>query len=301
MSTEQLHTLETEKQNRSSTDLDRMSAYDIVELMNKEDMTVARAVSQVLPQVAAAVDMITGSLKKNGRLVYVGAGTSGRLALLDASECPPTFGADEGLVVAVIAGGSTAITKAIEGAEDDSDAGERRLRELSLSKRDVVVGITASGRAPFVAGALAYARAIGAGTVALSCNVPARISSLAEVAIEVPTGPEILTGSTRLKAGTAQKMVLNMLSTASMVRVGKVYRNYMIDVKPLNSKLVDRACRILVETTGAVYNDALKALESSGMNTMTAFIMLKTGLSSMEAAQKLKEAGGSYRAVLGDL
>ncbi|MDQ7826562.1 MAG: N-acetylmuramic acid 6-phosphate etherase [Candidatus Eremiobacteraeota bacterium] len=294
-----VNSLNTEKQNEKSANLDIMSAYEIVQLMNSEDMTVAQAVGTVLPQVARAVEMIAESMKRGGRLIYVGAGTSGRLALLDASECPPTFGAEEGLVVAVIAGGDAAVRHAVEGAEDDSEAGGRELRGLSISAQDVVVGITASGKAPFVAGALAYARREGAHTVALACNSPAMISSVADVAIEVPTGPEVLTGSTRLKAGTAQKMVLNMLSTASMVLMGKVYRNYMISVKPLNSKLVDRACRILAETAEVSYQEASRSLKSAGMDTMTAFVMLKTGLTAGEAVKKLKDAGNSLRAALG--
>jgi N-acetylmuramic acid 6-phosphate etherase len=295
---EELDSLQTEKQNESSLSLDRMTAIEIVDAMNREDMTVAAAVRKALPEIAGAVEHIARSLKKGGRLIYSGAGTSGRLALLDASECPPTFGVEEGLVTALIAGGADAVTKAIEGAEDDRDAGKKHLQEVFLCPNDVVVGITASGRAPYVLGALAYARSIGAFTVALSCNARAEISKEADVAIEVPTGTEILTGSTRLKAGTAQKMVLNMISTASMVLMGKVYQNYMIDVKPLNSKLRDRACRILVKTTGARYEDASKSLTSAGMNTMAAFIMLKTGLSAEEAHSRLEEAGGSFRRVL---
>ncbi|MHC9540297.1 MAG: N-acetylmuramic acid 6-phosphate etherase [Vulcanimicrobiota bacterium] len=300
MSTEELHTLNTEKQNTRSANLDSMSAYEIVQLMNSEDMTVAHAVSTVLPRIAEASELIAESMKKGGRLIYVGAGTSGRLALLDASECPPTFGAEEDRVVAVIAGGDSAVSRAVEGAEDDQAAGERKMRGLSLTANDVVVGITASGRAPFVIGALAYAGEQGARTVALACNSPAQISTIADVAIEVPTGPEILTGSTRLKAGTAQKMVLNMLSTAGMVLAGRVYRNYMIGVKPLNRKLVDRACRILAETAEVSYQEASGALEISGRNTMAAFLMLKKGLSADEAAQRLREAGDSLREALGE-
>jgi N-acetylmuramic acid 6-phosphate etherase len=295
---EELERLETEKPNEDSLNLDHMSAFEIAEAMNREDMTVASAVQRALPQIAKAVEEIVRSLKKGGRLVYCGAGTSGRLALLDASECPPTFGVDEGLVSALIAGGGSAITKAIEGAEDDFAAGGRDLEKIACGPADVVVGITASGRAPYVRGALAYARSIGAFTVALSCNTPAEISGDADVAIEVPTGSEVLTGSTRLKAGTAQKMVLNMLSTASMVLMGKVYRNYMIDLKPLNSKLMDRACRILMHTTGTPYEEAARSLARAGMNTMTAFVMLKTGLTAEEARKKLDAAGGSFHGVI---
>jgi N-acetylmuramic acid 6-phosphate etherase len=244
------------------------------------------------------VEQIARSLGQGGRLIYAGAGTSGRIAILDASECPPTFGVDEGVVVALIAGGTMAVQHAVEGAEDDADAGRRDLEEISLSGKDVVVGITASGQAPYVRGALDYARSLGAFTVALSCNVSAEISKGADVAIEVVTGPEVLTGSTRLKAGTAQKMVLNMLTTAAMVLQGKAYGNYMIDVKPLNLKLQDRARRILMKTTGASYEEAGAALEMAKMHTKTAFVMLKTGLSSEEARKKLEEAGGFVRAVI---
>lgn len=297
---ERLDILETEKQNQCCLNLDRMSAREIVDAMNCEDAGVSTAVREALPQVASAVELIAESLEKGGRLIYVGAGTSGRLALLDASECPPTFGVDEGLVRAVIAGGSDAITRAVEGAEDDSHAGEEDLRKISLTSLDAVVGISASGRAPYVRGALRYARSLGAATISLSCNASAQISASADVPIEVRTGAEILTGSTRLKAGTAQKMILNMLSTAAMVLMGKVYQNLMIDVKPLNSKLVDRACRILAQTTGASYGDAAEALTGAGNDTKTAFIMLKTGLSAAQARRSIEEAGGRLHAIIGD-
>lgn len=300
MNGEELHALGTESRNARSENLDGMSAYEIVELMNSEDMTVAQAVSKALPSIAEAAGLVAGAIRRGGRLIYVGAGTSGRLALLDASECPPTFGTDEGRVVAVIAGGDAAVSKAVEGAEDDSEAGERKLRELSVTSDDVVVGITASGRAPFVIGALRCAGESGARTVALSCNSAAKISAVADVAIEIPTGPEVVTGSTRLKAGTAQKMVLNMLSTAGMALAGKVYRNYMIAVKPLNSKLVDRACRILAETADVSRDEARMALDETGMNTMAAFLMLKKGIPSGDAAKRLREAGDSLRDALGE-
>ncbi len=298
MTMEEIGSLETERQNENSLNLDRMSAFEIVDSMNREDMKVASVVREALPEISRAVENIARSLKKGGRLIYIGAGTSGRLALLDASECPPTFGVDERVVQAVIAGGNTAVTKAVEGAEDDYDAGKRDLQELSFSSDDVAVGITASGRAPYVRGALDYAMTVGAFTVALSCNVTSEISKSADIAIELPTGPEILTGSTRLKAGTAQKMVLNMLSTASMVLMEKVYQNYMIDLKPVNIKLLDRACRILVKTTGARYEDASESLRRAGMNTKSAFIMLKMGISAGEAQSRLEKAGGSCRRVL---
>jgi len=300
MNGEELHALGTEKRNARSENLDSMSAYEIVQLMNSEDMTVAQAVSKALPSIAEAAGLVAGAIRRGGRLIYVGAGTSGRLALLDASECPPTFGTDECRVVAVMAGGEAAVSKAVEGAEDDSEAGERRLRELSVTADDVVVGITASGRAPFVTGALRCASESGARTVALSCNASAKISAIADVAIEVPTGPEVVTGSTRLKAGTAQKMVLNMLSTAGMALAGKVYRNYMIAVKPLNRKLVDRACRILAETADVSRDEARRALDETGMNTMAAFLMLKKGISAGDALKRLSESGDSLRDALGD-
>ena len=290
--------LATEQANERTANLDQMSAVEIVTAMNREDQTVAQAIEQALPQIARAVDLITDKLAGGGRLFYIGAGTSGRLGILDASECPPTFSTDPELVQGLIAGGEAALVNALEGAEDDFDAGRDDLQQADLTGHDVVVGIAASGRTPYVSGGLTYARQVGAGTVALSCNAPAEISQLAEVAIEVVTGPEVLMGSTRLKAGTAQKMVLNMLSTASMVRLGKVYKNLMIDVKPTNKKLVDRACRILMSAANAEYDTAAEALQAADNRVKVALVMIKTGLSADEAQNRLDQVSGFVRAAI---
>ncbi|TCP59232.1 N-acetylmuramic acid 6-phosphate etherase [Tumebacillus sp. BK434] len=287
--------LSTEQTNEQSANLDRLSALEIVTLINREDQTVALAVQQALPQIGAAVKAIAEALAKGGRLFYIGAGTSGRLGILDASECPPTFGTEATLVQGLIAGGDSALINALEGAEDDADAGAQDLRAANLTLLDVVVGIAASGRTPYVAGALTHAREIGAATIALSCNAPAEISQLADVAIEVVTGPEVLMGSTRLKAGTAQKMVLNMLSTASMVLNGKVYQNLMIDVKPTNIKLIDRATRILTMAADVDEDTAAAALKLADNRAKVALVMLKTGLGPQEAEARLQAVGGFVR------
>jgi N-acetylmuramic acid 6-phosphate etherase len=292
---ESISKLQTEQTNENSANLDRMSALEIVTVINREDQSVAKAVEKALPEIARAVDVISKALAQGGRLFYVGAGTSGRLGILDASECPPTFGTDPELVQGLIAGGEAALVNALEGAEDDAAAGAQDLKKQQLSLLDVVVGISASGRTPYVAGALTYAKEVGAATVALSCNAPAEISGLADVAIEVVTGPEVLMGSTRMKAGTAQKMVLNMLSTASMVRCGKVYRNLMIDVRPTNVKLVDRATRILTLAADVDYETAAAALKAANNRAKVALVMLKTGLSAEEAETRLQEVNGFVR------
>src|SRR5437879_4875109 len=227
----------TEQRNAASQNLDRMTAMEIVRLMNREDRKVAIAVRRELPAIARAVDAIVSGIRKGGRLLYVGAGSSGRMAVLDAAECPPTFGTSPKLVQALIAGGRPAVTGAVEGAEDSRENGERDLRAKKLTRRDVVVGITASGTTPYVLSALKYARKKGATTVAITVNPRTPVARVANVVIAPKVGPEILTGSTRLKAGTAQKMVLNMLSTAAMARLGHVYENLMIDVKPSNQKV----------------------------------------------------------------
>lgn len=275
-----------------------MDSLAIVTLMNREDHKVTARVAEAIPAIACAVDAIVGALKMGGRLIYIGAGTSGRLGVLDASECPPTFGTHPDTVVPLLAGGENAIFHAVEGAEDDADAGEADLQRIGLTDRDVVVGISASGRTPYVLGALTHARSRGITTVAVCCNMGTPIGQIAHIAIEVNTGPEILGGSTRLKAGTAQKMVLNMLSTASMVHLGKVYTNLMVDVTPTNAKLVDRACRILTQTAGVDYSTAVDMLKAANYRTKVALVMAKTGLSAGEAQDRLDEEGGFVRAVL---
>ncbi|MBQ8320030.1 MAG: N-acetylmuramic acid 6-phosphate etherase [Clostridia bacterium] len=240
----------TERRNEKSMNLDKMSAMEIVRLMNDEDKGVAYAVERALPEIAEAVERIVGSINVGGRLVYIGAGTSGRLGVLDASECPPTFGIPHGVVVGVIAGGKEAVRKAAEGAEDSACNGIRDVQELGLCAKDTIVGISVAGDAEYVCSALEYARSVGAVTVALTCNEDAKIAEIAEIAIVTDTGAEVLTGSTRLKAGTAHKMVLNMLSTAVMVRTGKVIENLMVNVTPTNVKLFNRAARICDALTG---------------------------------------------------
>ncbi|PRX40486.1 N-acetylmuramic acid 6-phosphate etherase [Planifilum fimeticola] len=295
---EPLDHLTTERENDKSAGLDEMSALEIVTLMNGEDRTVAEAVRKALPVIAEAVEAIVASFKAGGRLIYAGAGTSGRLGVLDASELPPTFGVDPSRAVALLAGGRDAVFQAKEGAEDDAEAGRRDLQGIRLESRDAVVGISASGRTPYVIGALEYAKEIGAKAISLSCNRPARMSSIADVAIEVVTGPEVLTGSTRLKAGTAQKMVLNMLSTAAMVRLGKTYKNLMVDVKPTNEKLVDRARRILMKATGVSYEEADRALKAADLQVKVALVMIQTGSTAEEARARLEASGGFVRAAV---
>lgn len=287
--------LGTETANPRSADLDVMSALDLVRVMNAEDHTVPRAVERALPTIAAAVDLIVSARHLGGRLIYLGAGTSGRIGLLDAVECPPTFGTDPDEVLGVIAGGDGAFLQAVEGAEDDPRQAEADLDAVGLTGSDVVVGIAASGRTPYVMGGLSYAQALGAATVSLACNRQAPISATADVAIEIDTGPEILTGSTRLKAGTAQKLVCNMLSTASMVRTGKVYRNLMVDVQPTNAKLVDRSIRIVAAAADVDTATAQQAVERAGGNVKTAIVMLLASCGASEARQRLAVNDGRVR------
>lgn len=290
--------LGTERRNPRTADLDTLSTAELLERINDEDATVAGAVRAVLPQVAEAVERIATARRRGGRLVYLGAGTSGRLGLLDAVECPPTFGTDPSEVLGLMAGGRDAFVVAVEGAEDDPALGAADVAGVDVGPDDVVVGLAASGRTPYVLGGLAEARARGAATVAVACNVASRIGAAADVAIEVDTGPEVLTGSTRLKAGTAQKLVCNMLSTASMVRTGKVYGNLMVDVKPTNAKLVDRAQRIVAEATGAAPEVAADALAAAGVHAKTAVVMLLAECDADRARSLLDAVGGDVRAAL---
>jgi N-acetylmuramic acid 6-phosphate etherase len=290
----------TEHRNAASKNLDRMSAKEIVGLMNREDRKVAAAVGRELPAIARAVDAIVNSIHNGGRLIYVGAGSSGRMAVLDAAECPPTFGTSPKLVQAFIAGGRPAVTGAVEGAEDSLENGKRDLRAHKLTRRDVVVGITASGTTPYVLSALEYAHGNGATTVAITVNPQTPVARLAKILIAPKVGPEILTGSTRLKAGTAQKMVLNMLTTAAMARLGHVYENLMIDVKPSNQKVSDRIVRILAEASGKSLSASEHALRQSGHNLRLALVMLKLRVSAHEAKKKLRETTGDLREALGE-
>lgn len=294
----QLGNLETEQLNPATAQIDSIPTLEMLELINDADSQVSGAVKAVLPEIARAVDMIAAAFQSGGRMVYVGAGTSGRLGVLDASECPPTFGVPADMVVGLIAGGDGALRNPIEGAEDDAGAGRRDLEAIRFGGQDILVGIAASGRTPYVMGALRYAAEIGAATVALACVTGAAISSLARVAIEVPVGPEVIGGSTRMKAGTAQKMVLNMLSTGSMIRTGKVYHNLMIDVMATNEKLTERALRIIGQVAGTGRDEAQRALEEAGQNVKLAVYILKTGCSAEQGRQALQRAQGRLKEAL---
>jgi N-acetylmuramic acid 6-phosphate etherase len=290
----------TEQRNPASKNLDRMTATEIVRLMNREDRNVAIAVSRELPAIGRAVDAIVNGIRKGGRLLYVGAGSSGRMGVLDAAECPPTFGTSPQMVQALIAGGRRAITHAVEGAEDSTQNGERDLRAKKLTRNDVVVGIAASGTTPYVLGALKHARKRGAATVAVTSNLRMPLGRLAKIVIAPEVGPEVLTGSTRLKAGTSQKMVLNMLSTAVMARLGHVYENLMIDVVITNEKVAERALRILAEASGKSVSAAEHALRAAGHNMRVALVMLKRGAGAREARKFIVGAGGDLRKALGE-
>ena len=290
----------SEQRNAASKNLDRMSAMQIVRLMNREDHKVAAAVGRELPAIARAVDAIVNAIRSGGRLLYVGAGSSGRVAVLDAAECPPTFGTSPTVVQALIAGGRPAVTGAVEGAEDSLANGKRDLLAKKLTRRDVVVGITASGTTPYVLAALRYARQRGAATVAITVNPRTPVARLAKILIAIEVGPEILTGSTRLKAGTAQKMVLNMLTTAAMARLGHVYENLMIDVKASNQKVSQRIVRILAEASGKSVSASKHALRQAGHNMRLALVMLKLGVGVRAAKAKVKQANGDLRKALGE-
>ncbi len=288
----------TESQNPRTAGIDRLSTLDMVTRINDEDAKVAGAVRGALPQIAQAVDAIADRLRRGGRLIYVGAGTSGRLGVLDAVECVPTFSTDPGLVVALIAGGARAITRSVEGAEDDRDAGRAELLALDLTANDAVVGIAASGRTPYVLGAVEVANEIGAQTVGVACNQPSALLDAAQIAIGVPVGAEVITGSTRMKAGTAQKLVLNMLSTGTMIKLGKVYGNLMVDLRPTNSKLVDRARRIIAQVAGVDDDEAARLLDASGNQVKTAIVMARRGVDASAARALLSAAQGRLREVI---
>lgn len=290
-----LASLGTETPNSRTTNLDTMSTLDLLATMNSEDEAVPRAVRQALPDISRAVDLIVDARRAGGRLIYLGAGTSGRIGLLDAVECPPTFGTDPDEVLGLIAGGVQAFRQAVEGAEDDADQGRADLQDVALRPEDVVVGLAASGRTPYVIGGLEYAHTVGAATVSVACNSQSPISNDADVAIEVDTGPEILTGSTRLKAGTAQKLVCNMLSTAAMVRTGKVYGNLMVDVVPTNAKLTDRVHRIVAAAAQVDLVTAQDAVRSAGGSAKTAIVMLLSQSTTEEARRRLAQHQGRVR------
>lgn len=290
----------TEKRSPRTANIDRLSTLAVLEVMNDEDATVPGAVRRVLPAIAQAVDAIVEHLRQGGRLLYVGAGTSGRLGVLDAVECVPTFNTDPETVQGIIAGGPLALTHAAEGAEDDRAAGYAEMVSRNVSERDVVVGIAASGRTPYVIGALEAANAVRAATVAISCNEPAPMLDIAGIPIAVLVGPEIITGSTRLKSGTAQKLILNMLSTASMIRLGKVYQNLMVDMRVTNQKLMQRAQRIVAEITGVSSEEADRLLEQTGHEVKTAIVVALLGVSPETARTRIAAAGGVLREALED-
>ncbi|MDR2708885.1 MAG: N-acetylmuramic acid 6-phosphate etherase [Elusimicrobiota bacterium] len=287
-----LEHLTTETPNEKSKNLDKLSSLEFCVLMNALDQSVAASVQKVLPQIAKAIDIIAERFKQGGRIVYIGAGTSGRLGLLDAVECVPTFGLKEGRVLGLIAGGQKAFIHAVEGAEDSPGLAAADLENIKLCDKDVLIGIAASGRTPYVLGGLEYANSIDAYTISISCNLNAEISKLAKLSIEVDTGSEILTGSTRLKAGTAQKLILNMISTGVMTQVGKVYKNLMVDVLCTNLKLTGRAARIVMLATGASLERAKEALRACANNAKVAIVMILNNVSAQQAKEILKKNEG---------
>ena len=295
-----LNSINTEQRNSKTTHIDTMSTLDMVKLINEEDKKVAVAVGEEAEHIAAAVDVIAGQLGQGGRLVYVGCGTSGRLGILDAVECPPTYSTDPEEVIGLIAGGNEAIFRAKEGAEDDPVQGVEDLKKINFSSRDVLVGIAASGRTPYVLGAMEYARKLGAHVIGISCSTGSQVEQAAEIAITPLPGPEVVTGSTRLKSGTGQKMVLNMLSTGAMIKLGKVYGNLMVDVKPSNEKLVERCKRIVCQATGVDYDTAARTLQACGYRAKVAIVMLKTGTDAHRAEQLLAQHDNRVAAAIGE-
>ena len=294
-----LENLLTEKRHPETARIDQLSTLQMLEVINAADRSVADAVHAELPRIAQAVDGIAERLEKGGRLFYTGAGTSGRLGVLDASECPPTFNVDPSMVVGLIAGGDQALRQSIEGAEDDPQQGVADLKQHRFSEWDALVGIAASGRTPYVLGGLSYANELGALTIGLSCVPASEVERRARIAITPAVGPEVLTGSTRLRAGTATKLVLNMLSTGAMIRVGMVYGNLMVNVQPTNVKLKDRAVRIIAAATGAQEERAEALLAEAG-TVRVAIVMQRLGLNAAEAKQRLEAAHGRLRAALGE-
>jgi N-acetylmuramic acid 6-phosphate etherase len=300
METEGLSNLTSEMPNPRLANLDRMSTLEMLQAINAEDALIAGLVTQALPDIASAIDAIAGQIEKGGRLIYMGAGTSGRLGVLDAAECPPTFSVPPELVSGLIAGGDPALRHSSEAAEDQTELGEENLRQLHLGPTDSVVGITASGRTPYVLGGLRYARQVGALTVGLACNQPAEISLVAAISILVPTGPEAISGSTRMKAGTASKMILNMLSTGVMVRLGKTYANLMVDLRPSNEKLRQRALRLVQQVAGVGKSQAETALQTCNWEVKTAVLTCRLGITPEEAHVRLRQVSGRLAAALED-
>ena len=287
-----LSSLTTESRNLKTTNLDSMTALEIVSVMNSEDKKVPEAINKILPDIALAAEAAKNALENNARIVYVGAGTSGRLGVLDAVECMPTFGVSNNTVIALIAGGQNAFIKAVEGAEDDTDAAICDLKSVNLSKNDFVIGIAASGRTPYVCSAIRYAASIGCHTAAVTCNPNSPLGALSEIPVEAVVGPEILTGSTRLKAGTAQKMILNMISTAAMVLCGRAYKNLMVDVICKNEKLLARAVNIVIQATGVDAETAADVLKKADGNAKLAITMILSGTDEVTSEKALIKAKG---------
>ena len=290
----------TEDRNPNSLEIDLISTEEILRMINREDQIVASTVAREIPKIVKAVDLVVTAFQKGGRLFYVGAGTSGRLGVLDASECPPTFDVSPMQVQGVIAGGVRALFQSVEKVEDNEKAGVMAMRRRKLHSNDVFAGIAASGNTPFTMGAMKYAQSIGAPVISITCNPGSRMAKIADVSIAPLVGPEILTGSTRMKAGTAQKLVLNMISTAAMIRMGYVYSNLMINVQMQNEKLRERGCRIIMAATGVDYDKAGTALAEARGNLKLAVVMSKCGLGRAEARRRLKEAHGNLRSALGE-
>jgi N-acetylmuramic acid 6-phosphate etherase len=293
--TSDLRRLHTEQSNTAATDLDQKSALEIATLINAEDATVAQAVRRALPQIARTIDLVAAALRQGGRLIYVGAGTSGRIAALDAAECPPTFNVSPSTVQFLIAGGEKALASETEASEDDTDLARKEMAKRKPGKRDVVIGIASSGRTPFTVAAIEYARSRGAKTIALTCNRNSPLERAAHFAIVTEVGPEVLAGSSRMKAGTAHKMVLNMISTAAMTRLGYVYGNLMVNVVPKNEKLKQRALAILERATGADHETASRALQAAANRTPVAVVMLAAGVSRAQASAALKKSSNHVR------
>ncbi|HIF9277944.1 TPA: N-acetylmuramic acid 6-phosphate etherase [Photobacterium damselae] len=294
-----LSQLVTESRNQASNAIDTLSTLDMVTVINQEDQKVALAVEKTLPEVALAVDAIADAFMVGGRLIYMGAGTSGRLGILDASECPPTYGSNPNQVVGLIAGGHKAILKAVENAEDNRELAEQDLQNLGLTENDVVVGIAASGRTPYVIGGMKYAHSIGAQVVAISCNPQSEMTKIADIAITPVVGAEVVTGSSRMKAGTAQKLVLNMLTTGAMIRTGKVFGNLMVDVEATNAKLIQRQTNIVMQATDCDVAQAEEALSACDRHCKTAILMILAGLDAEQAKKQLANHNGFIRSALG--
>lgn len=288
----------TERQNAKTMDIDLKSPHEIVKIMNEEDRNVVYAVEKELDKIAIAVELIVKAFNNGGRLIYTGAGTSGRLAILDASECPPTFGTNSDMVVGLIAGGEKALLNAIEGAEDDYEQGKKDIEGINISSKDVVIGVTASGRTPYVIGAMELAKEIGAATVSISCNEAIELSEIADISINLIVGPEVITGSTRLKAGTAQKMVLNMFTTASMISIGKTYTNLMVDIQATNKKLIERSKRIITTVTDVSEAVANEMLIETNNNVKLSIFMILSSLPKETAINILNENKGFIRKAL---